>query len=376
MAEEKITIDDIRPGSTPAIGTPAGSNGLIIYEYDSNGFAKNRTTLGTSPITNRSFNQDRDPEQTRIGDYYYKNGKLEVVPNSPTDFYNRLSYTNTKGLSSKPKETDFVNLFGSAIVPTIATGGQTGVAAAIGARAAAKGLAGASAIASAGPAALVGLGITAVTSSYEVGKQRQRYKDALEAWNEEQKNAVWEVAGDVITDEDGKAYFVTDYTKAIDANTEYLGADLQKAFSRDVNVWWGNDGRMKVSVNPIFATTDQYKDLIKDISKAYAGLTPDSENAEEALSDIQQYIKTAADQFAFRRQSHTIYRQEVPGASEDAIDDAYTNELGAFVSEKEGEEVPVKVFRNGKIIETTAADVLDHVYEMDKGKRSYYMIDL
>ena len=380
MAEE-TTEDIIKQGYKPPVGYSPGVGGLQsfdIYQYDKDGYAIDKRSGTANAFANRSYRDDVDPEKNRIGDYYYKNGKLEVVPSSPTDIYNRTKFTNDTGLVAKPKKSDFIDVFNSLVTPSIGNAAGTGVAAVGGAVKAAKAgaAAGVGAISAAGPWALIGGAMVALNSRQNVAKQEAAYKKALEDWNEQQRNAKWEVAGRVEKNDKGELIFIPDYSKATKANTAFLGTDIQKAFERDVSVKFGDDGRLKVTVNPVFAATDEYKDLLNLIGEGYAGLTADSANFNEAISDIEQYIRTASDQFNFRRQAHSLYTAQVPGASEEAIDDCYTNEIGSYVSEEEGKSTPVKVYRDGKIVETTAYDVLNKVYEMDKGKRSDYMISL
>lgn len=368
----KITsIEDInKPGATPVTGISTDPFAKPIYQYDENGRIIEKRDFGGSGISKAQREQVTDPEKARVGDYYYDlNGNLNVVPNSPTDIFNKWKITSDASLYAKPTR-DSINteVLASPVLSTL--GGAAG--AGLGATAA-----GATGALAGGPASLLSfLAIGGIISRQQMGAQEQAYKDALKDWQKSQEKAVWKVAGNLSTDENGRIMFTPDPSKAITMNTAFAGSEIQKAFNKETDVYFGDDGRLKVEVNPIFAATDQYSQMVDLIKKGYSGLTKDTENASQYVEEIKDYITRANNQFKFREQSLYSYKTQVPEASDDVIEDAYTNEIGAYMSEKDGADYDVRVYRDGKIKTETAQKVLDDFYQKDLGQRSDYMLDL
>lgn len=366
---ETFETDFYSRGAKPTIGIGTGSSGAI-YEYDDNGRVTDKRDFGGSGVSKALNGIETDPEKARIGDYYYDaNGRIQVVPNSPTDIFNQWKITNDTSLYAKPTRGDVVQ---GMVSPLFATGG-TSIAGAIGG--ALKGGAAAAASGAAWPLVTL-LPVTAVMSANQISAQNKAYHDALKEWQKSQDRAKWSLAGTLTTDENGKVKFTPDASKAINMNVAFAGSEIQDAFDKETNVSFGDDGHLKIDVNPIYATTDQYAEQIATIKKAFAGLTKDDENAAEYLEEIKNYIEDANNQFKFKEQSLFSYKSQIPDASDSIIDDAYMNEIGAYISEEDGGKYNVKMYRDGEIKETTAKDVLEHVYNMDKGKRSDYMLDL
>ena len=398
MAEKDFkikSIEDIKPGAKPITGISAEYYSQPIYQYNEAGEVIGKRDFGGSGISKAQRKIETDPEKARVGDYYYDgNGNLNVVPNSPTDVFNKWKITSDTSLYEKP--TLNMDAIGTLAAPAMSSGAVAGLAAISGAKGAsaasmaanaalmsgeaakAAGLAGVG-IGAAGSAAVAGLPILAislVTSANAQMAQERAYKKALEDWQKSQEKAAWSVAGDLDIDEDGKIYFNPDVSKAVTMNIPFSGSEVQKAFNKDTEVYFGDDGRLKVNVNPIFASTEKYAEMVKQIKQAYSGLKSNSDGANEAIEEIKDYINTANNQFKFREQSIYSYKLQIPEASNSTIEDAYTNEIGAYMSEEDGKNWGVKVYRNGKLVETTAKEVLESVYNMDPGKRSDYMLGL
>lgn len=364
-------------GARPTIGITTDPFSSPIYEYDKNGKIIGARGNGMSAISQVANGYSDNPEDARIGDYYYdKNGNLNVVPNSPTDIFNKWKLTNDV-IGPKPELGDIVATMLSPIIPSAATGG---VAAFTGAKAAKKAaLAGASAVGASGTATMAGLPLLAihgVVSANAASAQEKAYHDALKEWQKAQDRANWKLAGNITIDEKGNAYFSPDPSKAISMNTAFAGSEIQKAFQKETDVHFGDDGRLKINVNPIYAASDDYKERLDKIKQAYAGLTKDTDGVDDYLEEIRKYIDDGNNQFKFSETSKFSYKSSLPNASDDVIDDVYTNEIGAYISESDGGKYNVKVYRDGKIEEKTAKEVLENVYDMDKGKRSDYMLDL
>lgn len=340
----KITsIEDInKPGATPVTGISTDSFAKPIYQYDENGRIIEKRDFGGSGVSKAQREQVTDPEKARVGDYYYDlNGNLNVVPNSPTDIFNKWKITSDTSLYAKPTR-DSINTEMLATPALSTLGGAAG--AGLGATAA-----GATGALAGGPASLLTfLAIGGIISRQQMGAQEQAYKDALKDWQKSQEKAVWKVAGNLSTDENGRIMFTPDPSKAITMNTAFAGSEIQKAFNKETNVYFGDDGRLKVEVNPIFAATDQYSQMVDLIKKGYSGLTKDTENASQYVEEIKDYITRANNQFKFREQSLYSYKTQVPDAPDNVIEDAYTNEIGAYMSEKDGADYDVRVYRDGK----------------------------
>ena len=353
----------------PALGAPSSfEQGTIIRELDDEGRFKRVTTSG-APLDTRNVKTPQEaatPE--RIGDYYYdRTGSLQVVPNSPTDFYNKWKFSEDTSLYTKPKREDFSS--GGEALGLSSLGGS-----ALGAVAGkAVGL---TATGSLGLTLAPMAALNAILYRQQVAKEEQAYKEALEEWNKSQEKAIWKIAGEFKTDENGNVKFTPDASKAIKMNSEFAGTELRKAFDKDTQVYFGDDGRLKVNVNPVYAATDEFKEMMNAIKTAYSGLTKDSEGVEDTLEEIRDYINRGNNQFKFREASYYSYKRALPNASEEAIDDAYTNELGAYISEEDGGKYEVKVYRDGKIVEQTAKEVLENVYNKNLGERSDYIIEL
>ena len=369
----KITsIEDInKPGAKPAIGVSADPFAKPIYQYDETGRIISKRDFGGSGISKAQREQVTDPEKARVGDYYYDlNGNLNVVPNSPTDIFNKWKITDDASLYEKPTK-DVGRILETMASPVLGTaGGAVGAGLGGAARKAAGAIAG-------GVGGLLGfLAVGGIISAQQVGAQEKAYKDALKDWQKSQEKAVWKVAGNLTTDEDGRIMFTPDMSKAITMNTAFAGSEIQKAFNKDTNVYFGDDGRLKVEVNPIFAATDQYSQMVDLIKKGYSGLTKDTEDASKYVEEIKNYITNANNQFKFREQSLYSYKSQIPDAPEDVVEDAYTNEIGAYMGENDGADYDVRVYRDGEIKTETAQKVLEDFYNKDLGQRSDYMLDL
>lgn len=368
--KEQASKSGAKPISGKTVG-PGGINGL--YQYDENGKVINHPDT-YSTANRKPTSANTNPENVRIGDYYYDlGGKLQIVPNSPTDIFKKWGITKDTSLYDKPTKPNTAGAF----LPTALSalgGGATS--------AAAQSLAGAGAASAIGATGgtLIGLlpmlAIGMVATGNATSAEIKKYHEALREWQKSQDRATWDLAGDIVVDNDGNVIFRPDLKKAINMNIAFAGTEVQKAFGKDTNVYFGEDGRLKVDVNPIYAQTDEYKDLISKVSTSYSGLTKDNEKVDEYLDEIKQYIDSGNNQFKFKEVSYYSYKGQIPGASDDIIKDAYTNELGAYMSEEDGATYPVKVYRDGEIKEENAKEVLEHVYNMDKGQRSDYMVSL
>lgn len=381
MADKKnIDVQGFdKVGQKPVQGAPSGTG--FVRQLDENGRIIDARTSGAPLDTANVVSPEEYSKQNRIGDYYYdRSGSVSVVPNSPTDIANKWGYTQDTSLYAKPTRDQFSS--GGEATGLVATASGIGLEAAIAGRAAAKAAAAGAAgttIGALGGATLAGLPFAAISGvmyAQQVGAEEKAYKEALEKWNESQEKALWNLAGNLTTDENGKIYFTPDASKAINMNAEFAGAELRKAFDRETEVYFGDDGRLKIKVNPVFAATDEFAELVDNVKKAYSGLTADDDSADEAIEAIKGYITDANNQFKFKEEEYYSYKRELPNASKEAIDDAHTNVLGAYMSESDGGDFKVKVLRDGEIVEQSAKEVLENVYDKNLGERSDYMLSL
>lgn len=206
----------------------------------------------------------------------------------------------------------------------------------------------------------------------------QKYHDALKEFNDRvSENTV--IAGDWEKDEDGNMIFMPDYSKVgKDINVSESGAKVANLFNlndnTEPNVFFTDDGVLHVDVNRAFADTEEYKGIVNSISSDYAGLTKDTADVDTYLKDIKQRIGSALDQYRFEVNRVAGYRSKLPNASVEAIMDAARGEIGAMLSDSDKKDWVVKVYRDGKIVESNAKEVLDNVYNMgDKYKRNDYI---
>ena len=209
MAEKDFkikSIEDIKPGAKPITGVSAEYYSQPIYQYNEAGEVIGKRDFGGSGISKAQRKTETDPEKARVGDYYYDgNGNLNVVPNSPTDVFNKWKITNDTSLYEKP--TLNIDTIGTLAAPAMSSGAVAGLAAISGAKGAsaasmaanaalmsgeaakAAGLAGVG-IGAAGSAAVAGLPILAislVTSANAQMAQERAYKKALEDWQKSQE---------------------------------------------------------------------------------------------------------------------------------------------------------------------------------------------
>ena len=223
--------------------------------------------------------------------------------------------------------------------------------------------------------------ITAIGAGASAAEEERKYQEALREFNKKvDENTV--IAGDWEKDEEGNMIFMPDYSKIGNGiNVAESGAKVSELFNledgTEPSVYFTNDGVLHVDINKAFANTEEYNNIISSISSDYAGLTPDTKDADLYLKDFQQRLSTALNQYRFEINRVAGYRSKLPNASVDAIMDAARNEIGAMLADADKKDWPVKVYRDGEIVESNAKDVLDHVYNMkDKYERDDYIESL
>lgn len=226
--------------------------------------------------------------------------------------------------------------------------------------------------------ALIGGGMAIINAGAAAAEKNQKYQDALREFDEKvADNSV--VAGSWEEDDEGNLIFMPDYSKVgKDISISGSGAKIANLFKLDDNtdpeVYFDDDGVLNIDINRAFADTEEYQNIVNSVSSDYAGLTKDTTDVDTYLKDIKQRFSSALDQYRFEVNRVAAYRNKLPDASIDTIMDAARGEIGAVLSDSDKKDWPVKVYRDGNVVETNAQEVLDNVYNMgDKSKRNEYI---
>lgn len=236
-----------------------------------------------------------------------------------------------------------------------------------------------------GPVGAIAGGFMATLSLINAGasaaEEEVKYQKALREYNDKvADNTV--IAGEWKEDKDGNMIFMPDYSKVgEDISVSASGAKVANLFNLDdgtePNVYFTDDGVLHVDINNVFANTEEYKKLINSVASDYAGLTKDTADADQYIGDIKQRLSSALNQYRFEVNRVAGYKSKLPNADVNTIMDASKGEIGAMLADADKKDWPVKVYRDGKIVESNAKEVLDHVYNMkDKYQRSDYIEDL
>lgn len=219
--------------------------------------------------------------------------------------------------------------------------------------------------------------INAISAGANASEMERRYQEAMREYNDKISKSA-KVAGNWEKDEDGNMIFMPDYSKVgEDISVEASGAKIADLFNlndnTEPNVYFSDDGVLHVDINRAFANTKEYNDIISSISSDYAGLTKDTTDVDTYLSDFRQRLSSALNQYRFEVNRIAGYRSRLPNASTESIMDAARGEIGAMLSDADKKDWKIKVYRDGDLVESTAKDVLDHVYNMDKYERDDYI---
>ena len=100
MADETI----IKEGIKPISGAPSNFwQGGTIRKTDDEGRIVDTKISGAPLDTANVVSKQEYETPVRLGDYYYdRSGNLSVVPNSPTDIFQKWKYTTDTSLYEKP----------------------------------------------------------------------------------------------------------------------------------------------------------------------------------------------------------------------------------------------------------------------------------
>lgn len=340
---EKIELTE---GQKPVQGAPSNFGyGGTIYTTDSNGKITKATTPAAPLDTINVVPLSLPQTPVRVGDYYYDNtGALQVWKNSPTDFIQK--YKLAVGGTESPANTVSIANEGLGAVSGAAVGSLLGI---IG------GPLGAGIGSSIG--ALIG-GLTA---------HNEAASDALKAWQNE--DIKYDSAVDFYKDKDGNIKYKLDYSK-MGVGGVRSGEGVKEAQNRKTSVSLGVDGRLKVTTNPIFATTSRYQELINWISENYAGLNKDTENLDEVLTEIQNGIDGEAQDFITNTRLYADYANRY-SADPNIIVASYMTEIAGYVKPDQMKDYDVAIIGDNGDIETKSSqELFDSVYNMSADNKN------
>lgn len=348
MDEDKKTIEGTEyTNKKPIVGAPSSYGiGSVIRELDDEGRIKRVTTSG-APLDTRNVKTPQEAATpNRIGDYYFdKTGTAQIWQNSPTDLLQK--YQVAVGGTEKPAE-----LLRPRAEALSALGGAA---------------AGASALAIGGPAGMAvggligGLigGLSNLNSSRE---------EALKQWREQ--DVKYDSAVSFYKDDDGSVKYKVDYQK-LGTGGERSGEAVREAQNRETQVWLGDDGRLKVKVSPIFASTARYQEMLDFISQNYAGLNKNTDNLEETLTEIRNAIDSEARDYVTNMKLYADFSHKFPNASPETIVASYATETAGYIDPAKMGDYQVTTLGDGDKATTQSAEqFFNSILDMDKTKRN------
>lgn len=321
----------------PLTGTPRYTPGASGFGLrDSQGNATGNTWYSIETPT-----PSAEDQTARIGDYVLQKGTPVVVPNSPTDLSQKYKIAiGGNGLSSQEAVAQSVDM------PSIAGGAAGG--AAIGSLL--------------GPAGAVIGGLAGALNAYNTNAE-----DALKKWQEE--NVKYDAAVEFYRDDAGKLNYKLDYSK-MGTGGPRSGEGIKEAQNRETQVSLGDDGRLKVTVSPIFASTARFQELVDWISENYAGLTKDTENYEQIVEEIKNGIDGETQSYVTNMRLYADYANRFPDASPEAIVAAYMTEVSGYVDPEKMGDFSMSVIGTSGIETKTAKDFFDSVLNMNLDDRN------
>lgn len=135
----------------------------------------------------------------------------------------------------------------------------------------------------------------------------------------------------------------------------------------DIPLTWDDTGlRLNVNIAPAFAASDAYKDISTYFNSVAAGLTRDNDTNGETLTQLNNYIISAQNQYFYDQQQLKVFTNKYPNASMDAIDTGIANQLaGYFSDESDLKDYKLSVYdNNNNLVEKSAEEVFNTVYNM------------
>lgn len=323
-----------------------------LFSVDTSGNLITTPDVVNLPSDVMQYNTDINNPNARIGDYVYINGKPELVPNSMTDLANR--YQVIYGGTEKPEANIGFSNVGGGAVSGAAIGGTLGSVAG-------SFLPGPGNIIGGIAGALIG-GVAGGLKSYNDATE-----EALKNWNNEKIK--YDTAVDFYRDDNGELKYKLDYQKVAAAGprSEQWAKDMQ---NKETSVALGDDGRLKVAVSPIFASTERFKEIMDWISENYAGLSRNTENYETILKQIQDGIDGEVKSYNTNIQLYADYATRFPEASPDSIVPAYMTEIAGYVDPEKMSDYSMAIVGDDGIEVKSAQDFFNSVYDMSKDDRN------
>lgn len=323
----------------PLTGTPRytpGASGFGLKDDQGNVVGESWYSLET-PVASV------DDQTARIGDYVLQKGNAVVVPNSPTDLSQKFKVAvGGSGMTSQQSVAASVD------VPNIAGGAAQGAA-----------------VGSIVP--FIGTAIGGLIGG--LNAYNNTASEALENWKKEQDKMKTDTAVEFYRDDNGSLKYKLNYQK-MGVGGFNSGEGVKEAQDRETSVSLGDDGRLKVTVSPIFASTARFQELMEWISENYAGLNKDTENLEEVLTELKNGIDGEAQDYVTNMKLYADYANRFPQASPDAIVAAYMTEAAGYVDPEKMDEFSMSIIGGSGIDTTTAKDFFDSVLAMDKDGRN------
>lgn len=339
---------DLKEGVKPVTGAPSNFGmGTTIRQLDDEGRIKTVRTSGAPLDTANVKTPQEAANPERIGDYYYDSAKnLQVWENSPTDLLQK--YRVAIGGTEKP--ADLLSPGGEALSilgPAVGTGVTAGAVAG-----------GPVGVAVGTVAGLIG-GLTNFNNARE---------EALKRWQEE--NVKYDSAVEFYKDDDGSVKYKVDYQK-MGTGGPRSGERIKEAQNRETQVSLGDDGRLKVKVSPIFASTARFQEMMDFISKNYGGLSKDTENLDQVLAEIKDGIDGEAKSYISNMRLYADFAQKFQNASPETIVSSYTTEMAGYVDPTKMKDFQMTVLGDdNKVATRSAAEFFDSVLSMNKTGRN------
>ncbi len=340
MKEDNNQKVDVKEGAKPAVGLPNIPFSLPIMSSDSTGRVTDLWYQAT-PINTKTYNADITNESARIGDYIIQNGRPVVFPDSPTDIAQR--YQLVIGGTEKPAELLSPSSEALSIIGPATTGAMIG-----------------------GPVgAVVGLvgGLAGGLVNYNNARE-----EAIKRWRNE--NVKYDSAVEFYRDDKGGLKYKIDYQK-MGTGGARSGEGIKEAQTRETQVSLGDDGRLKIKVSPIFASTARFQELVDFISENYGGLSKNTENLDEVLTEIKNGIDGEAKSYISNMRLYADFAQKFQNASPETIVASYTTEMAGYVDPAQMKDYQMSVLGDGDIVTTKSAEeFFNSVLSMDKGARN------
>lgn len=306
--------------------------------------------LGTPATGDVSSSGQVIGQATRVGDYVYSGGRAYLVPNSPTDILKKGS--TVRGGYAQPTSGGLIS------------SNTAGIKIGAGAGAAIGSLLGP--IGTAVGAAIGALAGNAAT--YESGKRAEQ-----EEWRRQLVD--YSSAVDFYRDENGKLKYKYNFKEMAEGGP-LSSPYVLKLQNQETSVSLGDDGVLRVNVSPIFASSDYYQSIIDDIKQNYGGLSKSSDNYQEKVNEIRDYIEAAKNQYLAHTISYADYKAKYPDASPTAIVAGYTTSFAGNADPKDMDKYTVYTTKDGEIVENNAKEYFDSVYDMNKDQRNEYVKSL